>query len=136
MNKEELIAIRPFVESDRPFVMATIMRGLYCGGSWFSDIPRHIFFDKYRKTIEYILNKPDVEVRLACLREDPEIILGYAIVEPKNSVVHWVFVKQAWRKIGIARSLIPSDVKWASHVNKVGLSIIKNKGLHFNPFVI
>jgi GNAT superfamily N-acetyltransferase len=136
MNKNELISIRPFVESDKNFVMATILRGLFYGDSWFSRITKHIFMEHYKKVVEYLINKPNTEVRVACLKEDPEVILGYSIVDEKAQVIHWVFVKQAWRKIGIAKSLVPKDAKWVSHLTKVGLSIIAKTDLQFNPFTI
>ena len=134
MNKSDLISIRPMVESDRNFVLATILRGLYYGESWFSEIPKHIFMENYSKTIEYLLNKPTTSVNMACLRDDPDTLLGYSITSPE--VVHFVFIKVRWRGIGLAKSLVPENTKYATHLTKTGLVIMKNKNLQFHPFML
>jgi hypothetical protein len=136
MMKDDLIAIRPTVESDKNFIMATILRGLYYGETWFAEIPKPTFMLHYHKVIEFLLNKDTTEVRIACLKDDPEIIVGYAILSPNINTSHFVFVKKAWRGIGIANSLVPSNTKFATHLTKTGLSIIRKKNIDFNPFLL
>jgi citrate lyase synthetase len=136
MTKSDLVLLRPAVESDKNFIMATIMRGLYYGESWFSEIPKSVFMENYHKTVEYILNKPTTEVKIACLKDDPDIILAYSIIDSSKNVVHWVFSKKAWRGIGIAKSLVPENIKTATHLTKTGLVIIRKKDWTFDPFLI
>jgi hypothetical protein len=135
MQKTELITLRVMVESDKNFVMSTIMKGLYYGESWFSEIPKQTFMIEYHKVIEFLLNKPTTHVVVACLREDPDVILGYSICTAPD-IAHWVFIKKSWRGIGIANSLVPKDVRYATHLTKTGLSIIRKKNIDFNPFMI
>ena len=138
MNKTDLVAIRDFVAADWNFILATWLRGLYYGKTWFSEIPKDIFMEKYHAIIEAILGLKNVIVKVACLKDDPEVILGYAIMSEDRSTVHFTFVKSAWRGIGIAKSLIPPEMKQVTHLTKVGLSILKSKypGVQFNPFAI
>lgn len=136
MTRDELVVIRPAVEADSNFIMATIMRGLYYGESWFSEIPKSVFMGNYHKTVEALLAKDTTLVLIAALKEDPEIILGYSILTPTTDAIHFVFVKKSWRGIGIAKALVPDNFKIATHLTKTGLSIIRKKGIAFIPFLI
>lgn len=137
MEKIKLVAIREGLPEDRNFILATFLRGLYYGQSWFSEIPKDIFMKEYHKVAEHILAKPDTQVSIACLAEDPEVILGYALTSKDGSVIHFLFVKSAWRGIGIGKSLIPSSVKYATHLTRVGLNMLrKHPTVQFQPFLI
>jgi hypothetical protein len=134
-NKEDLIAIRPYKEEDKNFILATFLRGVYYGDSWFSLIPKNIFMAHYHIFAENLIARPGVSIRIACLKEDPEVILGYSI--SKGDAIDWVFVKNAWRGIGIAKSLVPDGVKFVTHLTKSGLAIIKkHPEVQFNPFAL
>lgn len=136
INKSELIAIRDYLPGDMNLILATWLRGLYYSDSWYSEIPKNIFMDQYHKIIKTILASPHTSVRVACLKEDPEVILGYAVLSNVHTAVHWVFCKKNWRGIGIAKDLVPNTVNSATHATKVGLGIMKKKGYIFNPFLI
>lgn len=133
MNKKDLIDIRDVVEADRGFIFATWLRGLRYGNSWFELIDSVVYFKVYHDAIEHILNKPNITIKVACLKEDPEVILGYSVY--KDNRLDWVFVKKAWRSIGIAKSLVPPSVHTVTHITNVGLSILKkHQNVRFNPF--
>lgn len=134
MNKTDLVEIRDFLPDDTNFIFATFLRGLYYGESWFTLINKNVFMERYHKVAEYLLKKPSITIKIACLKEDQNAILGYAIYE--NNVLHWVFVKKAWRSIGIAKDLVPSTIKIVTHLTKSGVSILSKKNLEFNPFLI
>lgn len=134
MNKTDLIAYRTMIPEDKNFIMATFLRGLYYGDSVFTNIPKNIFMTNYHTVAEGILARPSTRISIACLKEDPTVILGYSVLND-NETLSWVFVKKNWRGIGIAKDLTPSTVKTVTHLTKVGLSIVKKKGLVFNPFL-
>ncbi len=136
MTRDELMVVRPYIESDKNFIMATFLRGLYYGDSWFSEIPKSVFMSHYHKVIEFLLDKDTTEIKIACLKDDPEVILGYSILTPSTNVVHFVFCKKSWRAIGIAKALVPDSTKVATHLTKLGLSIIRKKNIDFNPYLI
>lgn len=115
--------------------MATFLRGLYYGDTWFSSIPKDVFMDNYKLVIQSLLAKSQVKV--ACLNEDPDVILGYSVLSPDFQGVHWVFVKAAWRRQGVARSLVPSHPTHVTHLTKLGSQLLnKLNGAIFNPFKI
>ena len=131
--KSELIGIRDSNPGDINFILATWLRGLKYGNDWFQMIDPDIYFSIYQSAIEAILAKPNITVKVACLKDDPEVVVGYAVYA--NQRLDWVFVKKAWRGIGIAKSLIPDDIKTVSHITAVGKKILhKHQGVKFNPF--
>lgn len=135
-TKSDLIALRPMVDSDKNFVLATMLRGLYYGNSWFSEIEKSVFMGNYHRTLERLLAKDTTQVLIACLKDDTDIILGYSVLTPTTNVAHYVHVKPSWRGIGIARSLVPDTTKYSTHTTSLGLSILKKKSIAFNPFLL
>jgi len=134
MTKDDLFLVRDGVENDHSFIYATMLRGLYYGDSWFSEIPKDTFMEEYHKIISAYLDHPGVKIQVACLKDDAEVILGYSMVTKDNTKVIFAFVKKAFRNIGISKSLVPPTVTTATHLTKSGLSITKRKGIVFNPF--
>ena len=133
IEKADLVIIRDGIEDDRSFIFSTFLRGLFYGDSWFSQMPKNLFMQNYHKILEALLDRS--EIKVACLKEDPQVILGYAILSKTTPTLHWCFVKSAWRGIGIAKSLVPKETKVATHLTKVGLSIMKKRPeMVFNPF--
>lgn len=127
----EQITIRPGVAEDGAFLFATWLRGLYHGNDWFGLIDKDAYFAYYHIVISKILDKS--EVLVACLADEPDVVLGYAVY--RDHVLHWVHVKKAWRKMGIAKMLVPKDVTTCTHLTKVGKSL-KPKEWTFNPFIL
>lgn len=132
-----LYDIRDGKESDKNFVLATFLRGLYYGDSWFSIIPKNIFMDHYKRLANALVNHPQIIIKVACLKEDPDVILGYSILSSDLSTIHWVFVKSAWRNNGIARSLVPQQPNNVTHLSALGKILLpKFKNVVFNPFLL
>lgn len=132
LTRSELVVIRDFHPDDKNFILSTWLRGLRYGNSWFLEIEPAVYFKVYQKVVEMLLANPKVLVRVACLAEDPRAILGYAVYSGKR--IDYVFVRKKRRGIGIATSLVPIDIKVASHLTDVGRSIARKKGISFNPF--
>lgn len=132
-----LFDIRDMIESDKNFIYASFLRGLYYGDSWFSLIPKQIFMDNYKLVIEALVNSPKTKIVIACLKEDPNIILGYSILSEDYQTINWVFVKKVWRKRGIARAILPKQPTSVSHLSDLGRILLpKFKDLIFNPFKV
>lgn len=140
LQKTDLVSYRPITDEDKNFIYATWLRGLYYDkDSWFKNINKEIFMENYHKVIEKILYSPNAQVKIACLKNDPDVILGYSVtrIYPEVKVLDWVFVKSAWRKIGIAKGLVSEDVKAVTHLTTPGKSILKSKMplVLYNPFI-
>lgn len=115
--------------------MATFLRGIYYGDTWFSKIPKDIFMDNYKKVVEALVDSPNTLVNIACLTEDEDVILGYSILSIDFQTLHYLYVKSAWRKQGIAKRLSPSSPAFVTHLTAQGASLLpKLNGAVFNPF--
>lgn len=131
-----VFAIRDVSESDFPFIYSTWLKGLRFGNEAFGLMEQHSYFRNYHNAIEAILSRPDTHIKVACLRDDPSTILGYAVLG-KDGLVHYVHVKQAFRRFGIAGELCPKDLKRVTHVTKTGWAIIREKfpACIYDPFL-
>lgn len=135
MTFQGLYDIRPGTQSDTNFILATFLRGLYYGDSWFSLIPKDIFMANYKHIAKALLESPNTVVLVACLKDDPDVTLGYSLMSKDGTTLHWSYVKSAWRKKGIGRSLMPLQYKYVSHLSKLGKSLLeKINNPQFNPF--
>lgn len=133
VTKSDLVSIRNVALTDHSFIFATWLRGLRYGNRFFNEVDSEVFYKTYHKAIETILTLPTVTVKVACLKDEPDCILGYAVYA--GSKLHWVHVKKEWRRIGVANSLLPPVFDTVTHWTSIGLSILKKrKGLKFNPF--
>lgn len=129
-----LYTIRPYSPDDEAFVLATFLNGMYYGDSWFSIIPKAIFMVNYRKVAQAMVSGK-ATVNVACLPDDQSVILGYSILSHDFKTIHYVFVKDKWRKMGIARSLLPKDPVAATHLTRLGRKLMhKFNDLIFDPF--
>lgn len=129
----EKVILRNSVDDDLPFIFASWLRGLRHGNDWFGLIDSGAYFSAYHKVIEDIINDPFVKVKIACLASEPNTILAYSV--SAGSKVHWVYCKNRWRGIGIAKSLLPSNIEVITHVTKHGRGWLKaHPGVVFNPF--
>ncbi len=134
----DLIAIRRASIPDISFIYATCLPGIRHGGKYFKCMPDSLFYKKYRKIIDGILQKPETFVNIACLKEDPDVILGYAIMEENREVgliLHWVFTRPVWRNLGIAKLMLPKDILICTHMTGIGKSL-KPREWVYDPFLL
>lgn len=130
-----LYTIRDFRPEDTSFILATFLRGLYHGDSWFSLIPKSIFMANYKKVARTLVSSVNISIQVACLPDEPDTIMGYSILSLNHQNVHFVYVKEKWRYRGIARSLLPTKIIAATHLTKLGQSLMgKYPGIIFDPF--
>lgn len=132
-----LYNIRDFKPEDTNFILATFLRGLYYGDSWFSQIPKPIFMANYQKVAEILVTDTNrTVIKVACLKDEPDVIIGYSILSADYSTIHWVYVKSAWRNNGVGRSLVPQYPTQVSHLTSLGKELLtKFKDCIFNPFI-
>lgn len=134
--KSDLVTSRGLLLEDKNFIMSTILKGIYYGDSAFSHMKKQTFMKKYHPILESLLIKNALNVKIACLKEDVNVILGYVILDNDPSVLHWAFCKKSWRGIGIIKDLVPSTIKSVTHLTKTGLSIVKSKSYEYDPFLM
>jgi len=125
------VQIRKHTKEDLPFIYRSWLMGQYYGLDLFSLSKKDSFMNAYRKIIDHILQRPNTEIQIAALAEDQEIILGYSILE--KDALHWVFVKKEFRKMGIAKKLIPEHIRTTTAITELG-KILLPKHITFDLF--
>lgn len=126
---------RDLPEEYRNLVLVKWMRTLRFGNDFFKLIESSAYFSSYQEYIKKLLQRPQCIVRIACLTEDPDVILGFSVSEPDT--LHYVWCeKDSRRKFGIARALTQFPFSTFTHLTNVGMSIWSKKfpEAKFNPF--
>ena len=90
---------------DIPFLYSTWLNSYRNDSETGLSVRKSIFFESYRLILDYILQKNTTKVLVACKPDEPNVIYGYMVAEPSDNVLHYVFVKEAFQRFGIANSL-------------------------------
>ena len=134
---ETLVSVRPYKLEDKAFVIATWLRGYYYGEKAIGEIDKAAFMEAYNKRLNSLIDTNRMNIQVVCLKDDPEVILAYAALNHENTIIHWVFSKAAWRKVGLAKRLIPVTIDTVTHLTQIGRSILKKHGnIKYNPFLL
>lgn len=142
MNPESYI-IRDYVPNDRNFILATWLRGTYYTCADYKDVPKDIYMENMHRVLENILDSV-TEIKIAALKDDPDVILGFCVYKIISTngddiaIVHWLFVKKHWRKIGIGKNLVPFTARACTMQTPTSKDLIKKKNLPiiYNPFLL
>jgi len=143
---ETTVKIRPAVSSDTAFIFKSWLMGQYHGNrpakgvkqdprypiDYLGSIDQDTFMKEYHSFIELQLSRKGVNIQVACLSTDPDVVLGYSV--SCGSTLIWVHVKPDWRNIGIGRDLIPKDIKEVSNLTRTGDAIRRKHNWAFNPW--
>ena len=104
------VSVRLAEEGDLRFIYPSWLHSYWKGG----DVTQHMVWTTFRFyhriTIHNLLtNRPGVVVLVACSTEEPDLLFGYIVAEygmPPGDVLHYLYVKDAWRQMGIAKRLV------------------------------
>lgn len=119
--------------NDRNFLFTTWIKGLYHGNEYYRDINFDIHFRNYKLIIENILQRPNINIHVLCIKESPEIIIGYAVTE--QDTLHWLFIKPNLRNQGLIHKLINNQsFTTCTHLTRQSKGFIL-RNLTYNPFI-
>jgi len=104
MPTEASWKIRTAEPEDLAFVYATALKSERFASERNSLIPSAVWFEQRHREWDEVLETASVIV--ACDREDPTTLYGYAVIEPARGVVHFCFVKKALRRFGVCSALV------------------------------
>lgn len=134
----EQIETRQLEPGDINFIYSTMLKALYYHkGSIYGPIEAEYFFERHHYVIESILRAPNT-VRIACLKSQPEVVLGYAIAQAPTTL-HFAYIKKAWRGQGLARLLVASilgTVACCTHVVAQMEPFRLKKQIKYNPYLL
>ena len=95
-------AFRPLAAEDRAFVLSSWLRSYRYGSSFGRSFRNAEFFPGHHDVAERVLARSSTVV--AHLPDSPGVILGFLVHEP--AVLHYVYVKEQFRRLGIAWTLL------------------------------
>lgn len=115
----------------KPLIFSNFLLSLRSGNPLFKRADKDIYFKYYHLFIESLLARPQSEVRLAILEQDPDLVFGWALTEPDT--LHYIYVPKAYRQNGIARQLLKDhEFDTITHVTDMNLFRDKN----YNPWKV
>jgi len=92
-----VVQIRSFKKEDEAFIFATWLRHLWYSKDNKTTLSKETFMRLHHSRISDLLNSRPVEV--ACLAEDPDVIVGYAVHDDNR----FTYLKKAWRGLGVEK---------------------------------
>lgn len=91
--------------SETNFIRHSWMIGFFRGFSSFCEhIPEDIYRKFHPKIIQGILERDTTRVLVAFPKDQHDVIAGYIVYEVPN-IVHWIYVKVAFRGFGVGKEL-------------------------------
>ena len=140
---KDAIKIRAAQSEDIPFIFSTWLKS-YKHSSYFAKRIRYdIFFDNHHSIIERIIAKPTCRALVACLDDDPSVILGYIVFETtKVPTFHYIFIKKAFREMQISKMFLLDEkidpdscqfTHWTFDLDKV---LKKYPNMIYNPYAL
>jgi len=128
LGESKRIVTRDYESStDAPFVFATWRNCLWYDTHTSEDPPNPTFYRVVTRKINLLLREPPTEVRIACLADDSNQMVGFAALS--YSTLEFVYVKLDYRNQGIATLLTKGFTNIASPETKIGKSIADKKKL-------
>lgn len=118
-------------------IFATWLKSYQAASPNTKHIPRDDYFTGHHKVLERIFaRKPTV--MLAVLPDDHEVILGYSVTE--NDTIHYVYVKPAFRRYGIATALLGASgisprARFTHYTYVIRLMHERVKEMTYNPYL-
>lgn len=129
--EEVEVILRSMSEDDLPCIYSTWRNSAYFGMEK-REQNADKFFKKQTANISQVLS--DALVRIACLKDDPNMIIGYSVSTGDH--LDWIYVKVEFRNKGIGRLLFPKNIKTVTtRQTKIGAVIARKKKLNFKENV-
>lgn len=101
------IPVRAMRAGDRPFILATWLRGLRASNREYGRIPKRVYFPTYHAVFDGLMQRDHVLVVTS--HADPNYIHGwlcYSTSLAPLACVHWMHVKGGQRRMGLGRLLL------------------------------
>lgn len=130
--------VRPGTEGDHPFVARSWVMSLRALDRFSKRAHTPTFFRHHHVAVGNLLRRPEVKVRIAAPPDDDFTVLGFAVIQPP-AIVHMVYVKAPFRRIGMASRLLAGAKSKGLTYTQVTRDVRdwihdKYPGLVFDPF--
>jgi ribosomal protein S18 acetylase RimI-like enzyme len=123
---EATVILRDIQPTDHALIFSSWRNAL-----WFAekrpDNEADKFYAMTSKSIRKLLDNKENHVKIACLQEDPDEIIGYAVLN--KSHLHFVYVKVDYRKKGIGSLLTKGFETVTRPQTRIGKVLVEKKKL-------
>jgi len=142
MSLSDDVVLRDMLPADRNFILKSILQHYRHGSPHVKQIPDAIYFDNHHYLIGKVMRFPNNVVRIAALKDDPEIVFGFIWANFDPETVHYIYVKRAFRRMGLGRLLFRSvfdenvDVYYTHHTKDAAFLSHKFDQMIFNPYLL
>ena len=132
-----MILIRDYKPEDYNFIITTWVKSQYSDGPGAKEHYK-IFHKGIVDHFQSNLDKEELKIYIAHTKDDEDFILGYAVFGT-DYTLHYCFTKGAFKKMGIAKTLLGHFYKnkkqiTVSHLSKDSKYIAKMYELEYNRF--
>lgn len=141
---DELL-VRPGTNEDKNFIFSTWLKCYRRHSLFTRNISNDVYFDWHQKVINRLFNR-GATATVAALKEDPMVVLGYLVTEEVgdvNPIIHFAYVKFAFQKCGIMRTLLfaarielKAKTEYTHHTFEIEPIIAKYPNMSFNPYLL
>lgn len=141
------VVYRQATAADQAFIYNSWLKSFRSMSSWAKAIPAAIYFGNHKLVVAKLLE--DSGVLIAANPDDPEQIFGYAVYQPtagRVAVLHWLYVKHPYRRLGIGTEIYRTVLRLADHNDELPVvgthhtslwDVLETKwSLVFNPYVM
>lgn len=135
-----MIEVRAAKLDDLPFIYSTWLRSYRHSSQFAKKITNEIFYDMHHRVIDSFITRGGT-VLIAHAKGEPDVILGYLCMESVGSILQYIYVKEAFRKMGIGKALfeyskLPEDTTFTHWTNSTNWITKKLTKLNYNPYLL
>jgi GNAT superfamily N-acetyltransferase len=134
------ILIRDAQADDEAFFFNALLQHYKHSSPHSKLIPDRCYYVEHKKLIDRQAQKQSNILKIACLKDDPQVVFGFMWANQEELTLHYCYVKKAFRRLGIAKLLFNTlfkkdDEIFYTHLTYDGGFITHSKGnFNFNPY--
>lgn len=136
-----LLTIRHANDTDVAFIFSSWLKSFRDSGFLVRAVPNTIYFTNHHKILQNLIKRSTVFV--ACDPKDSSNIYGYVVAETISGsfVLHFIYVKQSFRKLGVGKALFNSfphdgNASCCSHLTKMGEKFLLKYNMIYHPYTM
>lgn len=132
-------------ESDLSYVTDSWRRS-YEYSKWSGTLPTKVYVEAYKAAIQHLLDLPSTKILIVCTEKNDELdldenfIIGYVVYDLDRPVVHYLYIKEPFRRKGIGKALLTravGDAPFKYTFRTAGCEYLRGRfHAQFNPKLI
>ncbi len=148
-KRAQYMQFRMPLAEDMKFVLRAWMTG-FQGHGWSPMCKPNEYFEHQQRLISDLAQSDHVRLIVACDVSNPQQLYGFACGEPVTAttplVMHWVYIKQVFRRLGVARELMREfgwqpgmqiiATHWTKRLYDGNFAFMRKHRITCNPYIL